>query len=232
MSKNELVISDGLSARQIKLIGCASMLFSHVGIIFWPYQLWWQIPGRIAMPLFAYMLAGGARHSQNLRAYVTRLLIFAALIQYPYSIFMGLGYMNICFTLGIGLLAIILWQGPFPQSVRVLAVLALGFLAELTNCEYGIYGILMIITAHIFFDNWRKLCLCWLMINLPYLWVGAAAWAAGEAYPPVQGLCLMALPFLRFYNGRRGGGSRWEFYVFYIGHLALLYGLRLLLWGY
>jgi len=40
------------------------------------------------------------------------------------------------------------------------------------------------------------------------------------------------LKIVFFYNGQRGGGSRWEFYIFYIGHMALLYGLRLVLWGY
>ena len=225
-------MSKGLSARQIKIIACVSMMFSHVGIIFWRYIQWWQIPGRIAMPLFAYMIANGARMSRDPKKYLARLFIFALIIQYPYSIFMALPFLNICFTLSLGLLAILLWQSGLPAPVRIGAVAALGLTGQFSGVEYGIYGVLMIFAAHVFFSDKRVLSLCWLFINLPYLANGISGLARGTPYPPVQGLCLLALPFLFFYNGQRGGGSRWEFYIFYIGHMALLYGLRLFLWGY
>ena len=229
---SEGLMVKGMNARQIKIIACVSMLFSHVGIIFWPYTLWWQIPGRIAMPLFAYMIANGARMSRDPKKYLARLIIYALVIQYPYSIFLGLRYLNICFTLSLGLLAILLWQSGLPLLTRVPLVMALGLMAEFCGVEYGIYGVMMIFAAHLFFTDWRSLGLCWLLINLPYLADGAIALLQGEQYPIVQGLCILALPFLRFYNGERGGGSRWEFYIFYIGHMAFLYGLRLILWGY
>jgi len=225
-------MANGFSARQIKIIACISMLFSHTGFIFWPSQLWWQIPGRLAMPIFAYMIANGARYSRNVLAYVARLLIFAALIQYPYSIFLASRHLNICFTLGLGLTAIMVWQGTLSRGWRILTLAALAVAAELLNTEYGLYGILMIFTAHLFFTDRRKLAISWIILNVPYLWQGMQGLRSGAAYPQIQGLCLLALPVLLLYNGRRGGGRRWEFYIFYIGHLAILYCLRLLLWGY
>lgn len=231
-------MTKGLNARQIKLTACVSMLFSHIGIIFWPQQLWWQIPGRLAFPLFAYMIANGARHSRSVWQYLARLLIFAALIQYPYSVFLSNGYLNICFTLGLGLAVIVAWQSSLPLFLRLAALLSACLVADGYNimpwlhAEYGWYGIMMIFSSHIFFENRRKLAVSWFILNLPFLWNFASALLSNSSHPPVQGLCLLALPFIFLYNGERGGGRRWEFYAFYIGHLALLYTLRRVLWGF
>ena len=221
-----------LNARQIKLAACVSMIFSHAGIIFYPHQMWWQVPGRIAMPIFAFMIANGARHSRNVWKYLARLLIFAALIQYPYSIFLANGYLNICFTLVLGLAALVGWQSNLPLSMKLTVLFAACLAAEWLNAEYGWYGIMMIFTSHIFFDDKRKLAASWFILNAPILWNMISALLDGSSYLPVQGLCLLALPFILLYNGERGRGWRWEFYVFYIGHLALLYALRRVLWGF
>ena len=240
-----------LNARQLKLVACISMIFSHTGIIFWPHQVWWQIPGRIAMPIFAFMIASGARHSRNVWKYLARLLVFAALIQYPYSIFLANGYLNICFTLGLGLAVIVVWEKSLPLPVKLAALAAACLLADWHSiaqwlsseygwsdvmpwlrAEYGWYGIMMIFTSHVFFEDRPKLAVSWFILNAPFLWQLAATLQAGYYYPQVQGLCLLALPFIFLYNGERGGGWRWEFYAFYIGHLALLYILRRLLWGF
>jgi len=225
-------MTKGLSARQIKLTACVSMLFSHIGIIFWPQQLWWQIPGRLAFPLFAYMIANGAQRSSNVRKYLTRLLIFAALIQFPYSIFLATGHLNICFTLGLGLAVIMSWQSSLPLFLRLAAALTACLTAEWLGVEYGWYGIMMIFSSHIFFEDRHKLAVSWLILNIPFLWDFTSTLLAGSSSPPVQGLCLLALPFIFLYNGQRGNGNRWEFYAFYIGHLALLYVLRQILWGF
>ena len=226
-----IIVVKGLNARQIKIVACISMMFSHIGFIFWRYQLLWQIPGRIAFPLFAFMIANGARHSRNLWQYLARLLIFAVLIQYPYSIFLANGYLNICFTLGLGLAAIIIWQSELPVAARLAGVLVMVLVAELLHMEYGWYGLMMIFSAHLFYTDWRKLAFSWFILNIPYLADGYVALLSHNQYPPVQGLCLLALPFVFLYNRQRGG-NRWEFYAFYIGHLAFLYALRRVLWGF
>ncbi|MCL1975100.1 MAG: conjugal transfer protein TraX [Firmicutes bacterium] len=247
--ENNLV--KGINARQLKIIACISMLFSHSGVIFWPAQVWWQVPGRIAMPIFAFMIANGFRYSHNVYRYMARLFIFAALIQYPYSVFLANGYLNICFTLGLGLVAIIVWQSRLPLFLRLINVLFICFLSEFSNItlwlsarygftgflpwlhtEYGWYGIMMILSAHIFFNERQKLALMWLFLNLPLLGEFISTLLASSPYPSVQGLCIMAIPFIFFYNGKRGGGNRYEFYIFYIGHLAILYALRRVLWGF
>jgi hypothetical protein len=161
-----------------------------------------------------------------------RILIFAVLIQYPYSIFLANKYFNICFTLGLGLAAIVAWQSSLHLLVRLAAVATACLVAERLGAEYGCYGILMIFSAHLFFTDWRKLAVSWSILNAPYIFSGLSALLNNHPYPPVQGLCLLALPFVPLYNEERGGGYRWEFYAFYIGHLAFLYALRRILWGF
>ena len=40
---------------------------------------------------------------------------------------------------------------------------------------------------------------------------------------------LLGFLFLFLYNGERGRGLKWLFYLFYPGHLLLIWGIRLLL---
>ena len=226
----------GLNAQEIKIIACITMVCSHFGLIFplstaLEHNLL-QGVGRLAMPLFAFMIANGYRHTYHKMHYLARLIVFAVVIQYPYSIFLANPFLNICFMLCLGLISIMAWESNLSMTGKVLALLSLGILAELLNTEYGFYGILMVFTANMFFDYKQHLAMAWVVINLPYMARGFLQLLNGEPYPYLQGLCVLALPLLYFYNGERGNGSRWGFYIFYIGHLAVLYYSRRLILGF
>ncbi len=214
---------------QLKIFACISMLASHFAFIFevltpWQYNLL-QGFGRLAMPIFAFLIANGFRHTTNKQKYLYRLLIFGVIIQFPYQIFLSNDFFNIFFTLSLGLIAIILWENDWIISAKIASCFIICFIAEFVNVEYGFYGILMILSAHIFYDKFWKLALSWLAINSFFIAEGISGLVEGFDFPYLQGLAVLALPFLYLYNGQRGPGSRWFFYIFYIGHLAILYGL-------
>ncbi|MDO4582059.1 MAG: TraX family protein [Bacillota bacterium] len=217
-----------LNSFQLKLLACAFMLIDHIGYLLLPQYLFLRVIGRLAFPIFAYMLANGWRYSGDRRKYLLRLLLFAVLFQPLYSICMNDAQLflrlNILFTLALGLLCIICYQYLCGKDIdwRIAALIAVPFavFAQLTHLEYGAYGLLLIFTAHLFFERELQLTLAWMAVS-------ALAVIGLTGMRELQLFALAALPLLSMYNGERGRGSRWLFYGFYCLHIPLLYLLRL-----
>ena len=58
-------LKKGLSGTAIKIIALLSMTIDHVGVIFYPDVMLFRIFGRIAMPIFAYMIAEGCVYTKH-----------------------------------------------------------------------------------------------------------------------------------------------------------------------
>jgi len=95
----------------LKVIAMVTMLIDHIGYIFFPNMMILRTIGRIAFPIFAYLIGIGYEHTSSLKKYMVRLFIFAMITQLPYSFFnKNLSYepyqLNILFTLLVGVLFI------------------------------------------------------------------------------------------------------------------------------
>ncbi len=73
----------------LKLIAIITMLIDHVGAVFLrsnPDLYWYaRTIGRIAFPIFVFMLVEGFYHTSNIRKYLTRLGIFALISELPFD---------------------------------------------------------------------------------------------------------------------------------------------------
>lgn len=208
-----------LNANQLKLLACLFMLVDHIGYLLLPQYQILRIVGRLSFPLFAVMAANGWQHSHNRILYLLRLSIFALLFQPVFRICMATSKWNIFATLFLGLLAIACYEvlsQQIHQSAGLIAVIAIAMLANLIYVDYSYYGVLLILSSYLFFHNKRALCLSWLLLNLLYCY-NQGNW--------LQIYSLLALPLFFLYNGARGRGSRWFFYLFYCLHIPLLWGL-------
>jgi len=223
MANNNTSLS--LNGTQLKWIACLTMLIDHMGMLLFPQHDFLRLIGRLAFPIFAYNIALGYRHTRSLSKYLLRLAIFALLYEPIYRICVGHSW-SILFTLTAGLAAIAAWDilgrrsgSRIPAGAAVLAIM---LLSAYFNFDYGAYGVAMIFTAYLFQEDYRLLSISWLVVNLLYT----------LPYLPLvstQFLCLLSLPLLGLYNGQRGKGSRWSFYIFYALHLPLLYLLKTLI---
>lgn len=90
----------GLTTFQLKVFACLVMVIDHVSAIFMPFydpmdsSTWpWAFAlnndilrgiGRLALPIFAFLIAEGCRHTRSLPRYCGRLFGFAVLSMVPY----------------------------------------------------------------------------------------------------------------------------------------------------
>ncbi|ATW26050.1 TraX family protein [Candidatus Formimonas warabiya] len=218
---------------QMKVLACACMFIDHVGVIFFPQEIFLRVIGRLSFPLFAWLLATGFLHTRNVFRYLRRLIFCAVLLQIPYSAYFKDFYLNIFFTLFLGLAAIYLYRATSNQVKGFGAVFLIALFSELIQADYGFYGVLSIFLFYFFYTDFKKMVLSQGLLNMVDL--GLAAFAAGwrlsniSSVDLVQPFSLGALFFIFWYNGQRGRNLKYTFYIFYPAHLVFLYGIKLLL---
>lgn len=201
------------------------MTFDHVADVLLLEVTWMRILGRIAMPLFAFTMAEGFAHTRNRKKYCSRMFLFAVLSEIPFDLaFFGKiywGHQNIMFTFGLAILALICYE-TIKKEKKVLSyfgavsvVIVFGVLAIVLKVDYNYYGILLVFLFYVLRQK-RPLVRNGVvtLVQLLVRGVGIYVYSA-----------LSFLP-LMLYNGKKGKGWKWLFYVFYPGHLLLLFLMK------
>ncbi|MBN2899276.1 MAG: hypothetical protein JXO44_10930 [Clostridia bacterium] len=179
----------------LKLIAIITMVIDHIGAAFFPDMMLFRTIGRIAFPIFAYQLAIGYKHTSNLSAYTKRLFIFGCISYVPYIYFLGDGLdpnplaFNVIFLLLAGVGALILYdkasdyfkhfqkthQGLyiFKGLLISLSLILYILLPELLTLtvphfmfSYGTYGLLLMLSFHIFEERALPLLISFFFITI------------------------------------------------------------------
>jgi len=204
---------------QLKLLAMLAMTADHIGAVFFPEIPLLRWIGRLAMPVLCFFIGEGLRHTRSPRRYLLRLTGFALLSELPFDLaFYGgieWGHQNVYFTLALGLLA--LWAIQSRGMEGWLLALTAALAAELLGCDYGMYGVLLILLLDRFHRARSEQLAAAALLNLAFFGLQA------------QTLSLIALPLLWLYNGKRGRDDRRLFYLYYPAHLCVLGILRFVL---
>lgn len=200
----------GINGFTLKWIAIVSMLIDHMGAILFPQYIEMRIVGRLAFPIYCFLLAEGAVHTSNIRRYEIRLLAFACLSDIPFDLaFFGgvtLEHQNVFFTLLLGVLVIEQFQKHEGKWLYgAVAFVLASVLAECLHTDYGAKGVLFI--------------LCFFLLRR-FVFAAMNYWLANGGVQVYAGFA--ALPLL-LYNGRRGPKMKYFFYIFYPVHLVILY---------
>lgn len=174
--------------------------------------------GRIAFPIFCFLLVEGFLRTKNFRKYFLRMASFALLAEIPFDLVFATspvfwGYQNVMITLLIGMLTMYgcrVLEEKIPNKVGQFVAwggcFALGaIVAELLKTDYGAKGIIPIMVLYLL----RHFKL--------YQMIGGALSFIWEIPAPLSFL------FIGFYNGKRGMKMKYFFYLFYPLHLIILY---------
>lgn len=204
---------------QLKLLAMLAMTADHIGAVFFPEIPLLRWIGRLAMPVLCFFIGEGLRHTRSPRRYLLRLTGFALLSELPFDLaFYGgieWGHQNVYFTLALGLLA--LWAIQSRDMEGWLLALTAALAAELLGCDYGMYGVLLILLLDRFHSARSEQLAAAALLNLAFFGL------------QTQTLSLIALPLLWLYNGKRGRDDRRLFYLYYPAHLCVLGILRFVL---
>lgn len=217
----------GLTATDLKLIAAAAMLLDHVGYFLLPELPTLRYIGRLAMPVFAFVVAESCIHTHNRLAYYLRLLCLGSLCQLFYSL--ATGDTLVCVPMSFALVTPLIFcrmalEDAVAKKLQTRAVLwsllllgmvvLIGVVQSVATIDYGFWGCLVPLAASLFPGKNRLLRLAPVALCLL---------GTGLTMGPWQFYSLTAIPVLYWYNGQLGHRNyKYFFYIFYPAHLAVI----------
>ena len=242
-----------LSGNVLKIIAAICMVIDHAGLLFFPKVMAYRYIGRLAYPIFAFMIAEGAKYTKNKLKYLGMISGLAFICQLVYYFAMDDLYMCILVTFSLSIVTIYAMQY-FKKSIfakkrntvdvavsailLVLTVTAVYAANLLLEIDYGFYGCMAPVFVSLFdfggIDVPEKLkSLDNLYVRICMLGIGILAvyFPLGNKEDILFALfALMALIPLCFYSEKRGRvNMKYFFYIFYPLHLVLLQGVQFLI---
>lgn len=237
----------GLSQEALKLIACITMLLDHIGVVIIMdcfenatgankglflelYEILRTI-GRLAFPIYCFLLVEGHAHSSNPKRYGLRLLIGAMLAEVPFDLAafgaITMRHQNVMVTLLLGFVMLEVVKKSRNLPVKLLLIIPFAIAAEYLNADYGADGILVIALFSLTRELPGRALLqffgLWCIFSPSHLM--ALNWLGGFSVT-IQEWAVVAMVPICLYDGRKTITSKvvqWSFYLFYPAHLLVLY---------
>lgn len=223
-----------LSGNQLKLIAMITMTIDHVGMVIFPGVMILRIIGRLAFPIYAFMIAEGCCYTRNRRRYFLTMAGVGAGCQVVYYIVDSSLYQCVLVTFSLSLLIIFaldnalkkkdalsisLAAGAFLGAYFVTSVLPMLLPETDFAVDYGFMGVMLPVYVYLGQDKWTRLLGAGLGMALVSISSGGIQWYS-----------LLSLPLLALYSGKRGKARLKNlFYIYYPLHLAVIYAVGMLI---
>lgn len=232
-----------LTSASLHVLAMVLMLLDHLWASAFPNVRWLTAVGRLAFPIFAFMIVEGYFHTHNFKRYLLRMLGFALLSEIPFDLlYSGIPFywvhQNVLWTFLIALCGIRLMERArqtrklwvsIPACFGIaLVCFLLGFLLAV---DYYGFGVLTVF-AFYFFRGRKWWCFAGQLLAL--YWINVEL-LGGLCYPVTifgntveiveQGLALLSLIPIWFYRGAKGYSSKpfqYFCYAFYPLHCLIL----------
>lgn len=218
----------GLSQEGLKIIACVTMLIDHIGAVLFPQRILLRMIGRIAFPIYCFLLAEGAHYTKNPGKYALRLGIGVLLSELPFDLaFSGgwsWGYQSVMVTLLLGFLALVCMERTENILLKVLAALPFAVLAEVFKTDYGASGVALI--AMFGLTRTAPKWVRFLGVLLVLALIPSVSIRIGGIRLSVELLAIFAMAPIFCYSGKKLSSSRgmqWAFYLFYPVHLTVIW---------
>lgn len=245
----------GLNSNALKTIAVIAMTVDHIAWLLFPnyphefLPVLLHIIGRLTCPIMCYFIAEGYHYTRDVRKYTVRLFVFALISHFAY-IFASADYVDIKSFIPF-------YYGNILNQTSVIWSLAWGLVmlrvvnSEKIQKQWVKTLLVLLICVVTFPSDWSciaSLCILafgtnrgnlkaqsmWLVIYVA-LYSAVYCFAIDRVYGLVQMGVVLAIPFIKLYNGKRGRDPRinkfmkWLFYIYYPLHLAILGSVQLAL---
>ena len=220
-----------LSGNALKLLALLFMTVDHLGLMLFPQELLFRCIGRLAMPIFAYMIAEGCRHTKSKGRYLLRLAAVAVVCQLVY--FFALRDLLQCIFVTFSMSIALIWlfeagqnRGGMGWLYLAPGIFAAWFICRvLPDCipgfavDYSIFGVLLPVFVYLGQNPMQRIS--YLAVGLVLLCLDCGG---------IQWLSLLSIPLLLLYDGSRGKARlKYFFYLYYPAHLVVIWLLAMFL---
>ncbi len=238
-----------LSGNFLKILACICMAIDHVGVVLFPRLKILRIIGRIAFPIFAFMIAEGCKYTKNRLRYFLTIFSLGVIFQIFYYVAEKSLSMCIFITFSLSILIIyaldflkekIIEKSSLEQIILatilfITSVIGAFFICENVSVDYGFWGVMVAVFASVFnfrekedFNHTKLNEINFIPLNVISCAIGLALLSFSAV--KIQWYCFLAIPLLILYSGKRGKlNLKYFFYVFYPTHLVVIYGISILL---
>ncbi len=226
--------SISLSGNCLKILAAVSMVIDHVGMLLFPQNEVLRIIGRLAFPVFSFMICEGCKYTKKPLAYLSRILILGIVTTAVSAFATGDLYFNSLITFSCSILLILPLLGAKEKkdgTSKVACLLLFApcmasfwLFAKRFAVDYGFFGIMLPVfpcISEILFSGKKEK----ILLFDPKFWAfGAGLLILSLDIGWIQPYCLLALVPLALYNGQRGFKlPKYSFYIFYPLHMIIIY---------
>lgn len=218
----------GLAQEDLKIIGWVTMVIDHLGALFFPW-IGLRIVGRIAFPIFCFLIAQGVEYTTDMRKYLGRLGLCAVISEIPFDlVFYGgicLWRCNVMVTLFIGAAVLAMLQSDRAEWIKVCSLFAGALAAWCLGADYGGLGVLMIVVFSFGLPGWVN----FVLLGLFFFFSGSETVVVDQWVIPIQMFGLLALVPIALYGEEKRWYApwiKWGSYLFYPVHLVVLLVVR------
>ncbi len=245
MTTSQISKKFAISSFTLHILAMFFMVIDHLCFTVVAGQDWMAWVGRLAFPIFAFMIAEGYAHTRNVKKYMKRMLIFALLSEIPYNLLtiafpINPFQQNVLWTFLLALLCMALIdriRAKFEDKkwIALFAILlVIGcfyLLAAILFVDYKGMGLLTVLVFYLFRGekHYHRLLQLIAMVLLHVVFFKGQtvtlSLAAFRFEMPLQGISVLSLIPIWLYNGERGFDNKWiriAFYAFYPVHMLIL----------
>ena len=225
-----------LNGNILKIIALITMTVDHIGYNICDNNLIMRGIGRIAFPIFAYMIAEGCKYTRNRKKHLLTISLCGICFQTVYSLIYQSFYLNIFITFTFSVILIYTFDCinkekpssfmPFLTAIitTVIITVILPKINENICVDYGLIGVLIPLLIYISENPKSKLII--LSVGLILNCINFEDFT----FMPIKLAALGAVILLTFYNGERGKlNLKYLFYIYYPLHLAVIYIINCLI---
>lgn len=238
-----------LSSNALKIIAVISMTLDHIGLMFFPQYSIFRIIGRMAFPIFAFMIAEGTKYTKNKLKYFLLVLSVGVICQVAYTLYSRDIYFNILIAFSISILLIyvlqilkgMIFDSNKPIAVKIfffcyfiLTVFVVYIFNLLFDVDYGFFGCLLPVFAS-FFHLPKNISTCERVKRFDSIKLSILMLSLGMLFLTLdlgidQAWSFSVIPLLFLYSGSRGRlKMKYFFYFYYPAHLLILEAVSMII---